>query len=61
MYAANGPEKDKLRGVISQAPLIKLVKPPARPIFFLASIGSKLFPNLKIYSPVPVFNSLSRR
>src|SRR5579871_6334453 len=58
MYASKGPEKEKLRGVISQAPLLKLVKPPARPVFYLASIFSKIIPNFKIYSPIPVLAPL---
>jgi hypothetical protein len=56
MYAATGPEKEVFRGVVSQAPLLKLVKPPAKPIVFIASIASKIMPNLHIYSPVDVLS-----
>jgi len=55
LYAANGPEKDTFRGVVSQSPLIKVVKPPAAPVVFLLSILSKIIPNFPVYRPVPVF------
>jgi hypothetical protein len=57
MYAATGPQKDILRGVVAQSPLIKLVDPPAKAIIFLAGIASKILPNLHLHSPVLVFPS----
>jgi hypothetical protein len=54
MYAANGPEKDILRGVISQSPRIRIVKPPPGLVVSAAGLASKIFPNFHIHSPVPV-------
>jgi hypothetical protein len=54
MYAANGPEKDILRGVISQSPLIKLVDPPSKAVVILAGIACKVLPNFQLHSPVSV-------
>src|SRR5579859_3651757 len=54
MYAANGPEKDILRGVVSQSPLLRLVNPPAKPVLFVGGLVSKFLPNFQLYKPVPV-------
>ena len=55
MYAATGPEKDSFRGVVSQAPLIKLVDPPSKFVVSIASIICKIAPNFRIRNRVPVF------
>ena len=59
-YAAQGPNKDALRGVVSQAPLILLTDRPSQIVVFLASFVYKLLPNVKIYKPIPVISPFTK-
>jgi len=52
-YAGRKPDSD-IRGIISQSPLVKLVKPPAKPLVWIVSILCKVLPNLQLYNPVLV-------